>query len=377
MATPAVIDVETLLHPIPGANPSGADVKGSRHPAIVEARRQDEDLPMGDWQPKGPPKMADWNQVKELAMEVLETESKDLKVAVWLVEALVKLHGFAGLRDGLKLLRELHAHFWDSMYPIIERDDPEDRAGPLQWLNINDKTPLFPLTIQQVPLFISSDREPYSYYHLLQAQELQNYLTGHPKLKKNEIEEAVKGKVTIEQFETAQAGTPLPHCLAIFEDLKTSEEELHALDGVLKEKYGEGHPERPGLGNIQKVLESCREYLAEVVKKKGGITGKAEPKSASPGMSIRQGSEGGRVMTAANPGSIDPVDRPDALRRLQAIAEFFRRTEPHSPIPFLVQRATRWGEMPLEEWLNEVIKSKDVLGNVRETLGLKDDKAKS
>lgn len=82
-------------------------------------------------------------------------------------------------------------------------------------------------------------------------------------------------------------------------------------------------------------------------------------------------------MTAANPGSIDPVDRPDALRRLQAIAEFFRRTEPHSPIPFLVQRATRWGEMPLEEWLNEVIKSKDVLGNVRETLGLKDDKAKS
>jgi len=26
--------------------------------------------------------------------------------------------------------------------------------------------------------------------------------------------------------------------------------------------------------------------------------------------------------------------------------------------------------MPLEEWLQEVIKSEDVLGNVRETLGL-------
>ena len=71
---------------------------------------------------------------------------------------------------------------------------------------------------------------------------------------------------------------------------------------------------------------------------------------------------------------IDPVDRLDALRRLAAVAQFFRRTEPHSPVAYLVQRATRWGEMPLEEWLNEVIKSKDALGAVRETLGLKEEK---
>jgi type VI secretion system protein ImpA len=41
----------------------------------------------------------------------------------------------------------------------------------------------------------------------------------------------------------------------------------------------------------------------------------------------------------------------------------------------LVQRAARWGQMPLEEWLQEVIKNTDVLGEVKETLGLAKDSA--
>ena len=69
-------------------------------------------------------------------------------------------------------------------------------------------------------------------------------------------------------------------------------------------------------------------------------------------------------------GGIEPHDRLDAIRRLLAISDFFRRTEPHSPVSYLVQRAARWGEMPLDEWLQEVIKNESVLGEVRETLGL-------
>ena len=67
-------------------------------------------------------------------------------------------------------------------------------------------------------------------------------------------------------------------------------------------------------------------------------------------------------------------DRAGALRQLAAVAEFFQKTEPHSPIAYLVQRAAKWGEMPLDEWLQEVIKNPGVLGEVRETLGIKTDK---
>jgi type VI secretion system protein ImpA len=54
------------------------------------------------------------------------------------------------------------------------------------------------------------------------------------------------------------------------------------------------------------------------------------------------------------------------------VADYFRRTEPHSPVSYLVQRAVRWGEMPLEAWLQNVIHDEGVLEQLRETLGLKD-----
>lgn len=67
-----------------------------------------------------------------------------------------------------------------------------------------------------------------------------------------------------------------------------------------------------------------------------------------------------------------PQDRSDALNRLAAVADFFRQTEPHSPVSYLVQRAVQWGQMPLEDWLRDVISDDAVLTRVRETLGLKD-----
>ena len=83
--------------------------------------------------------------------------------------------------------------------------------------------------------------------------------------------------------------------------------------------------------------------------------------------------------TSAGPGvvmvratGIDPVDRADALRRLGAVAAFFRRTEPHSPVAYLVQRAIRWADMPLDVWLREVVANDDVLSRVKETLGIKE-----
>jgi type VI secretion system protein ImpA len=41
-------------------------------------------------------------------------------------------------------------------------------------------------------------------------------------------------------------------------------------------------------------------------------------------------------------------------------------------VAYLVQRAVRWAEMPLEEWLTYVIHDDSTLSNVREALGLND-----
>ena len=119
MATEQVIDVEAILQPIAGGNPAGKDVRdGKDFDVLKEARRQEEVLSQGDWQRDV--KVADWPKAIQIATKILTEQSKDLQVATWLVEALIKRHGFAGLRDGLKILRGLHANFWDGLYPVVE-----------------------------------------------------------------------------------------------------------------------------------------------------------------------------------------------------------------------------------------------------------------
>jgi type VI secretion system protein ImpA len=122
MALSAVVDLNALVAPISGDNPAGESVRyAGVYDAIQEARRADDELPMGDWQREA--KSADWLGVIKLSTEALATKTKDLQIAVWLAEALVKRHGFAGLRDGLRVLRELQETFWDGLYPEVEDGD--------------------------------------------------------------------------------------------------------------------------------------------------------------------------------------------------------------------------------------------------------------
>jgi type VI secretion system protein ImpA len=64
-----------------------------------------------------------------------------------------------------------------------------------------------------------------------------------------------------------------------------------------------------------------------------------------------------------------PETREEAIRRLQEIAEFFRRTEPHSPVAYIVEKAARWGTMRLDEWIREVVNDDSTRRNLKNMLG--------
>jgi type VI secretion system protein ImpA len=66
-----------------------------------------------------------------------------------------------------------------------------------------------------------------------------------------------------------------------------------------------------------------------------------------------------------------PADRDEALRRLEQVAEYFRKNEPHSPVAHLVERAARWGRMPLIDVLREVIPDQPAMAKIMDTLGVK------
>lgn len=361
MASVPTIDIDEILKPISDGKPCGVDPReGISFELLKEARREEDATSQGDW--KREVKVADWPKVIQIATKILSTEGKDLQVAVWLTEALVKRHGSAGLRDGLKILRVLHEQYWDGFYPLIEGGDLDFRGGGLEALN-----KLLPVAIARMPLIQPSGGPAYGYVHYKESLEIENLRRGaatDSEMKRALAEALDEGKLDKEKFTKAVAATPLSYCSNILENLSQSEDEYKGLERILDDKYGH---EPPSLRLIREAVHECCALMSDIVNDKGGVASPAVRQSEP---SHQEAAMAPVVQMMGSGSGIMPVDRADALRRLAAVADFFRRTEPHSPVAYLVQRAARWGEMPLEEWLQEVIKSDDVLGNVRETLGL-------
>jgi type VI secretion system protein ImpA len=65
-----------------------------------------------------------------------------------------------------------------------------------------------------------------------------------------------------------------------------------------------------------------------------------------------------------------PQSRTQALAQLREVAEFFRRTEPHSPVAYLAEKAAHWGEQPLHVWLRSVVKDDASFAHIQELLGV-------
>src|ERR1700730_12397771 len=122
-----------LLNPIPGSNPSGQNLRYAPiYVKIKEARREEDESPQGAWERER--KKADYGLVLRLCIEALSSQTKDLQIAAWTNEALLKLEGLAGLTHGLELTQHLLDDFWDSIYPELEENDAELRATPLDWI---------------------------------------------------------------------------------------------------------------------------------------------------------------------------------------------------------------------------------------------------
>src|SRR5581483_2855105 len=372
MPTAQTIDFAALLSEIPGANPAGEDLRYEGTYDTLQAHmREDDDLEQGDWQRET--KTANRQAVIETAIAALTGKSKDLQVAAWLTRALGKRHGFAGLRDGFQLLRELEERFWDTLYPELEDGDAEFRTGPFEGLNST-----LPLVVRQVILTQSGNGEDYTLLHWEEAKALENLARQNQEAYQAALAD---GKISSEQFDKAVASTPRSFYETLFEDLQQTVAECERLDRVSDEKFGRL---APSLVAIKKVLDDSFDLIRRIRKEKRDREGIKEesvptPTASTPQVNARQNHA--HVVSTVPPAPIagisgslplEPQNRADALERLEAVAAYFRHTEPHSPVAYLVERAVRWAGMPLEEWLREVVKSEDTLGYVKEHLGIRD-----
>ncbi|HEX7174313.1 MAG TPA: type VI secretion system protein TssA [Pyrinomonadaceae bacterium] len=363
---PPVVDVEALLAPIPGDNPAGESLAYSGlYDEIKEARRADDTLEQGDW--VRDTKSADWVRAATLATDALTSQTKDLQICAWMTEALTKLYGFAGLRDALKVVHGLHVGFWDTLFPEEDDGDLEGRANAISWMEREAA-----VALREVPITRGAGGQSYGFNEFEQS----NAFNVGPEVSPEVAEErrrraGEEGKITSEDWLKAKQSTPRAFYEAAHATLDEAWEYFQALDRLLDERYKN---QAPAMTELKKALDSVRAAVEKIVKEKRLL----EPDPISVGEAAggegEAGANGGAPGGGATAGGVfisGPIrTRAEAVSRLTEVAAFFRQTEPHSPVSYLVERSVKWSQMPLEQWLASVIKDDTVLGALRETLGV-------
>jgi len=253
----ASLYTDDFLGPVSADQPVGIDLRWTAEwDRIKEARRADDDLKSGKWTKKEQ-KAADWRLVEELASGMLRNRSKDLQLALWLTEAGMKRHGFPGLRDGLRLTRELLVRYWDTgLYPPME-DGPEDRAGPFEWLN-NKLVD----SITAIPITVRGDGGPdYSLIDLKDARWVgyeasckDPYGEIDSTRKKAFDAKLAQGHISLDMFDRAVAVTKRAPYEELNSDFQQTHDEFKALEKTIDEKFGDVAPD----------LSVCRTALNEI-----------------------------------------------------------------------------------------------------------------
>jgi type VI secretion system protein ImpA len=338
---------EDLLNPIPGDNPSGVDVRYDTklllYDKIKEARRQDDALEQGDWQHER--KLADYALVANLSQDALATRTKDLQLAAWLTEAMLRLEGFSGLRQGLTLCTELVGNFWDTLYPPIEDGDLELRAAPVEWLGTAIEIPL-----KSIPLV----KAGYDWYKYKESRAV-----GYEEQLKSEKERtARKEKIEVDHklppeiFDKAFVETPKAFYLQSEKELDGCLQALKTLDEKSDEKFGKS---APSLGRLKTALEEVRHTVHALLQEKRKTEPdpvEAAPAAGSAPEGIAAVAASGGVSGGEMPGitisvltSSEPPERREVIAAVARAAAQLRKQQPYNPAPYLMMRGLRWGEL--------------------------------
>ncbi|MDP4025124.1 type VI secretion system protein TssA [Methylobacterium sp. NEAU 140] len=369
MSLPPVIDIEAILAPIAEDRPAGTDprenasnvspyyrLKDARAAARAEERAAiDADAPVPEA----------WSTVIDLAVALLASQAKDLEAATWLTEALIRVEGFAGLRDGITVLARLSQTFWDDLYPQPDEDGLEIRISPVAGLAGSGATGTLDRPIRNTPL-TDGGAGRFSFWHFEQANDLEKI--ADPDRREARI---AAGTISLETFRKSVAETPIEILRDTLLTLGECETAVALLSDTLDQAAGLDAPSFTPLQELLAAVAGCLRYVAadrlaasaEVEAVAAADAAPAADGSAAPGAVAVGGS------AVRRPGEFE--NREEALTVLSQIGAYFRRTEPHSPISYTIEHAVRRGRMSLPELLKELARDPDHVQHILSVAGIK------
>lgn len=361
-------DMQGLVAPITEEDPCGVDMSLSpEFDAIIEARRADDpSLEQGDWITDL--KAADWPKVADLCTRLLSDKTKDIRVCVWLTEAWGHIDSFSGLASAYSLFSQLCSTDWENLHPLPDDDDGDEEArinNVARLLQLS--TPLMmqqPITQSSAGVFTAAD--------LRSARHASTHGQGDD----DGDDERGESTSRLAQFETARRDTPASFYADLLEDLEDCRATLEQLEQTLDGKLGVDAPSFTRVHETTDEIHRLVKGFAEDAGLETSGENKAstgdEPVKADPAAGMAaQGPVAAESPQSTTGQTAGPIrSRAQALSQLRMVADYFRRTEPHSPVAYMAETAARWGDMPLHAWLRSVIRDDGELSHMEELLGL-------
>jgi type VI secretion system protein ImpA len=360
------LDLEALLAPISDATPAGNDVRTDFSPTSTYFRLRDARAEAraaeraADANPGGDPGSADsWRTVRSLASKILLEQAKDLEAAAWLTEALVRSDGLNGLAFGAGLIGGLVERYWDQLYPTPDEDGLETRVAPVTGLNGEGGDGTLSQPLLKLPLFRDASGEQILLFQYEQSAELETI--ADPKRLESRLKAGVQ---PYDKMTAAARATPPGAYVALRRDMQAAQAAWEAMGAQFEQAAGSYSPPTRRISEtLDKIATIVNRYgpppviaaeaVAEVPEGMASDASDTETNGASPGKPKRL------------------VTREDGLASLAEIAEYFRRTEPQSPLAYTIDEAIRRGRLTWPELIGELVRDDQVRLNILTSLGIK------
>ena len=357
-----------LLEPIEKEYPSGRWVRyENKYLSIVaEKNADDPNLPMGEWE--RPLKQTNWKRVADIAGDLLEKETKDLEICIFLIQGWTSLYGMSGLRCGLLLMYKLTEKYWDTLWPKFESSDSDARISPYKWLAtkgpdfFKDKIVFLPRNEQRErsltyldnlvqknsgskSIALSNDQENKIIKKILSEIHLSKEDTNYLK----ELESnAFEAKTIIEKLDVYLEKKLGNESISFSKITLFIEEIISFTKGVLRAKNIKNNEMKKDNRKVSRTSSNTDNQED---------TNKIENDKLE---------ESTRLETEENKLSSGHKEnlRNEIYESIGVLSEKLREIEPHSPSSYVLRRVSTWGNMTLEELIDDIGKFDGTLNGI-------------
>ncbi len=269
-----------------------------------------------------------WKDVQKIATQLF-SKTKDLRIATYLTRSLVHNEGFSGLADGLDIICKLLQRSWGCVHPQLDEEDGNDptiRINSL--LALSDKEHMV-ASMRGIPLVASKVLGQFS----LRDIEVANGTLTLSEGRDNPVE-----MTTIDAaFMDAGLDDLAKSRGAIVQSIAHTE----AIESIMASHVG--MEKAPDLGELRKELVHANNILIAQLSRRGVVTESTEAGSTDMENDLKSVPITGEIKS-----------REDVVRLLDRACDYFKRNEPSSPVPLLLQRAKRLVSADFMEVIREL-----------------------